>query len=128
MFGCFRKGDANDPEIYVSAVAAILSEYPDSVIDYVTDPRTGLPRRSKWLPQPSEVADACDEQMVSARRRLADERILNEQMALRNVRRPSHDERERVSGGFAQLSEKLKAIVSDEATGEKLPTGEENAA
>ena len=60
LLGCYRRDEANDPEIYIAAVAAILSEYPRSVIEYVTDPRTGLPRTSKWPPNPAEVSEACD--------------------------------------------------------------------
>ncbi|MGA7810304.1 hypothetical protein [Bradyrhizobium sp.] len=60
LFGCYRKGDANDPEVYTAAVAAIFSEYPASIVDYVCDPRTGLPRRSKWLPTIAEITEACD--------------------------------------------------------------------
>jgi hypothetical protein len=61
LFGCYRKGDANDPEIYTAAVAAVLAEYEPDVITRVTDPRTGLPRKTKFLPNPAEVSEACDE-------------------------------------------------------------------
>jgi hypothetical protein len=60
LFGCYRKGDANDPDIYVAGVAAVLSEYPAEVVDHVCDPRTGLPRKLKWLPA---IAEACDERL-----------------------------------------------------------------
>lgn len=61
MFACYRKAEATDPEIYAAAVAAVLSDYPQAVIDYVTDPRTGLPVKSKWLPTVFEVKQACEE-------------------------------------------------------------------
>jgi hypothetical protein len=59
MFGCYRKGDANDPETYCAAVAAVLSRYSQDVVEYVTDPRTGLPGSCKWLPSVAEVKEAC---------------------------------------------------------------------
>lgn len=62
MFGCYRKGDANDPDTYTAAVAAILAEYPVEVIKAVTDPRTGLPRKVSWLPTVKEVSDACEDE------------------------------------------------------------------
>lgn len=62
MFGCYRRGDANDPEIYAMAIAAVLAEYPAEVIKAVTDPRKGLPRKLKWLPSVAELAEACDEE------------------------------------------------------------------
>lgn len=60
LFGCYRKGDANDPEIYTAAVAATLAEYSQEVVEYVTDPRTGLPAKLKWLPSVAEVREACE--------------------------------------------------------------------
>lgn len=59
LFSCYRKDEAHDPEIYCSAVAATLSEFPRQVVEYVTDPRTGLPSSSKWLPNIAEVREAC---------------------------------------------------------------------
>lgn len=61
MFGCYRKAEASDPEIYAAATAAVLAEYPQEVVDYVTDPRTGLPSNSQWLPSVYEVRKACNE-------------------------------------------------------------------
>jgi hypothetical protein len=61
MFGCYRKAEASDPEIYAAATASVLSEYPPEVIDYITDPRTGLPSKSQWLPSVFEVRRACEE-------------------------------------------------------------------
>lgn len=53
-------GDANDPETYTAAVAAVLAEYPPEVVRLVTDPRTGIARTLKFLPSVAEVAGACD--------------------------------------------------------------------
>lgn len=60
MFGCYRKGDANDPEVYTAAVAAILAEYDPEVIRRITDPRTGIPRRMKFMPNPAEISEECE--------------------------------------------------------------------
>ena len=59
LFGCYRKGEANDPEAYTAAITAILSEYTAEVIQHVTDPRTGLARKTNWLPTVAEVDAAC---------------------------------------------------------------------
>lgn len=61
MFGCYRKAEASEPEIYAAATSAVLSEYSQEVIDYITDPRTGLPSTSKWLPSVYEVRQACNQ-------------------------------------------------------------------
>lgn len=60
MFGCFRKGDANDPETYTAAVTAVLADYPEEVIEFATHPVTGIARVMKFLPNPAEVSDFCD--------------------------------------------------------------------
>ena len=74
LFGCYRKADANDPETYTAAITAILAEYEADVIQRVTDPRMGIPRRLKFMPNPAEVADACDEakRTIIAERKLAE--------------------------------------------------------
>lgn len=94
MFGCYRKQDANDPDIYVAAVAAILNEYPPAVIDYVTDPRTGLANRLKWLPTVAEVREACDLQLATAKSLIR----LREMAAaqLRIAHSPDTEERDRL--------------------------------
>lgn len=65
LFGCYRKGEANDPEIYTAATTAILAEYSAEVIQRVTDPRTGIPRKLKFMPNPAEVAEACDQAKIA---------------------------------------------------------------
>src|SRR6266496_4989720 len=83
MFGCFRTGQANDPDLYVAGIAAVLAEYPPKVIEYVTDPRTGLPRKMTFLPSVAEVGEACEREMapiISEQRRVA--RQSNEQQSI----------------------------------------------
>jgi hypothetical protein len=61
LFNCYRKDEVNEPEIYSAAIAAVLGDgYSRSIVDYVTDPRTGLPSRQKFLPTVAEVREACD--------------------------------------------------------------------
>lgn len=63
LLGCYRTGEANDPETFGAAVAAVLSAFPLEVIRYVCDPRTGLPGTSKWMPNPAEVKAACEDRV-----------------------------------------------------------------
>lgn len=72
LFGCYRRDDAHDPETYAAAISAVLAQYPPDVVKLVTDPRTGLPSRNKWLPNVAEVREACEAEMV--RRRAAEHR------------------------------------------------------
>ena len=74
LFGCYRKGDANDPETYTLAIAAILADYDREVITRVTDPRTGIPRKLKFMPNPAEVAEACEaeKKLIALDRQMAE--------------------------------------------------------
>lgn len=68
LLGCYRPGDANDPEIYAAGIVDILRSYPEDVVRRVTAPRTGLPGRLKWLPTIAEVRQACEAEMAPQRR------------------------------------------------------------
>ena len=59
LFSSYRKDEAHDPEIYCAAIGATLGDFPRQVVEYVTDPRTGLPSTSKFLPNVAEVREAC---------------------------------------------------------------------
>ena len=63
LYGCYRRTDADSPEIFLSAAIAVLCGYPESVVRAVCDPRNGLPRRSKFPPNIYELTEACDERM-----------------------------------------------------------------
>lgn len=60
LLGCYRTGDANDPEVYAAAIIAVLSDYSLEVMRLVCDPRCGLPSRVSWLPTVAEVKSACN--------------------------------------------------------------------
>lgn len=64
LLNCYPNQKANDPEIYVGALASILTEFPYEVAAYVTDPRTGLPRNNKFLPSVAELLEACKERLT----------------------------------------------------------------
>lgn len=67
LVGCYRTGDAADPETYTAAVASILTLYPQAVVYRVTDPRSGLPGKSQWLPTVAEIKAACEAEMPRTR-------------------------------------------------------------
>jgi hypothetical protein len=73
LFGQFRKGDANDPETWVRSVVRVLSDYPEFVVIKVTDPLSGLARKSPFLPNIYDIIQACDEwlgRLTGPKRRL----------------------------------------------------------
>jgi hypothetical protein len=65
LFGCYRRGDANDPERYVAAIAAVLSDYDFDLMKEVTDPRTGICSTEKFMtfmPNAGELKVYCETQ------------------------------------------------------------------
>lgn len=61
LLGCFRMGEANDPEVYTTAVIAVLQSYPPDVVEFVTDPRTGIAGQQTFLPSVAELRKALDD-------------------------------------------------------------------
>jgi hypothetical protein len=61
VFASYRLDQYSDPEGFKNSLGAVLEQYPDEVITYVCDPRTGIQRRMKWPPTISEMVEACDE-------------------------------------------------------------------
>lgn len=105
LLGCYRKGDAEDPDTYATAVAAVLSQYPADVVQRVTDPRTGIAGRSKFLPTVSEVREACEAASAAADRAAKRARDLAAQVA--REQESLRFERERAS---RPTSEQLAAV------------------
>ena len=63
LFGSYRRGDANDPDAYVAAIAAVLSSYDADLIRVVTDPRSGIATTEKFMafmPNAGELKVYCD--------------------------------------------------------------------
>src|SRR5215471_4960281 len=105
LIGCFRKSDANDPAIYLSAVVAVLTKYRPEVVEAITDPTTGLPAKLKWLPAIAEIVEACEaaaNEQAEARRRNQPSQRLPEPYI-------SADERRRVGEQMKALAAELRA-------------------
>jgi hypothetical protein len=60
LLGCFHLREVDNPLIFVTAVAKVLSMYQIEVVSHVCDPFAGLPGELKWLPAVSEVKAACN--------------------------------------------------------------------
>lgn len=63
LFGCYRRGDANDPETYVAAISAVLAMYETDLVREVTDPRTGIQtseRFETFMPNAGELRRYCE--------------------------------------------------------------------
>jgi hypothetical protein len=102
LLGCYRTGDANDPETYVAAVAAVLSHFPEDVITEVTHPFSGLPRQKSWLPTVKEVFDACHKAAEPIYAREREAKIIAETLAAR----AEEDARQQERPTISELKEK----------------------
>jgi hypothetical protein len=108
LLGCYRTGEAADPDVYVTGVAATLARYSEDVVWTVTDPRTGLPSRSNWLPTIAEVRAACEAEIAPQRRAEERQQRYGATRALLVSHVPDDAERERVN----RLIDKLKAELN----------------
>lgn len=61
LFSAYRIDQYADAEGFKNSLGAVLEGFPDEVIRFVCDPRSGLSRRMKWPPTISEVVEACEE-------------------------------------------------------------------
>lgn len=59
LMSSYRKADYHDPEGFIATLGALLEQYDPAIVEYVTDPLTGIQRRLKWPPSPAEVVEAC---------------------------------------------------------------------
>ena len=64
LFCAYRTDQYADAEGFMVSAGAVLEQFPDEVISYVTDPRTGIQRRLKWPPTINEIVEACEEQLA----------------------------------------------------------------
>lgn len=72
LFSAYRLDQYADPERFAAQAALVMSDYPWEVVEYVTDPRTGIQRNSKWPPTINELGDALD----AAKRIIAGKKLI----------------------------------------------------
>lgn len=68
IFGAYRADQYADPEGFKNSLGAVLEQFPDEVVVYIADPRTGIVRRSKWPPTISEVIEAAEDHIAHLER------------------------------------------------------------
>lgn len=83
ILGCYRTGDANDPESYIAAVVSVLVRHSTWVIREVTEPATGLPSKLKWLPTIAEIREECDRLQAYEKRMELKREQINSQLVQR---------------------------------------------
>lgn len=79
----------------MASLGLVLSQYPDDVIDFITDPRTGVQRNQKFPPTISEIVSACDARLgdLAQRRRYQNWGRNEPQLAIEDrTVRPTYDD------------------------------------
>ena len=64
LFSYYRKDEVANARMFFTGIVAVFTDYSPDVVRYITDPRTGLQRRIKFLPSIAEIVEACDERVV----------------------------------------------------------------
>lgn len=115
LFAAYRIDQYADPEGFMVSLGAVLEQFPDEVIVYITDPRTGIQRRSKWPPTISEVIE-CGEDHQAHLERLRTRRPLSRQLPAPLIdRAPGHFARIFVPEGHAKYQKLVDwTAVADE--------------
>lgn len=127
MLDCFRTGGANSGEVFIAGMANVLSKYPASVIEAVTDPGSGIPVKQNWQPSLKEVRDACEAEMEPIRRRERQQKIVAETLAERDVDKSDRPTREEMQAKYGK-NWGLKSLDEPEHKPKPAPTKEELAA
>ena len=95
LLGCYRTGEANDPEVYAKSVVSVLAEYPVDVIHAVCDPRYGIASKLKWLPTIAELKEACEIAMAPFYREAARQKRIADRAKhadIPRLNRPTYEE------------------------------------
>lgn len=68
LFSAYRTDQYADPDGFMASLGLVFSQYPDDVVEYVTDPRTGVQRGKIFPPTIAEIVTALDERMANLAR------------------------------------------------------------
>lgn len=63
LMGQFRRNDADDPDTFVTAITAIMADYPPVVLEVVCSPTAGLATNGNFVTSVFEVREACNAQL-----------------------------------------------------------------
>lgn len=64
LMSAYRRDDYENPEMFVQQVRMNLQRYPMAIVEFVTDPTTGVQTRCKWPPALAEIVEACEAEYI----------------------------------------------------------------
>lgn len=68
LFTAYRLADFADPGGFAASVSMVLEDYPDEVIMFCTDPKTGIQRRYEWPPTIANIVKELDNELAHRQR------------------------------------------------------------
>ena len=83
ILGSYRADQANDPDVYITAITHLLARYPTDIGARLTDPKDGVAGKYKFLPTVSEVKEEAERLEASDWRAEAERRSIRDQFNLR---------------------------------------------
>jgi hypothetical protein len=63
--GAYRRDDFNNPAHFASTCVALLEQFPDTVIENATSPKSGLQTQAAFPPNPAEIRAFCERSLRS---------------------------------------------------------------
>jgi hypothetical protein len=117
VLSSYRNSDVDDPEGFVANAVAVLTNYPEAVVQEVCRPGTGIQTKIKWPPTQQEFRQECERVATEhanreRRRQLTEHRVLIDTrhgpMPEPEFSRLPEAERERIVAGFDGLQADLK--------------------
>lgn len=104
LLGCYRQADAHDPEVYLTAIVAILAQFPPDIQAAVCNPASGLPSKSQWVPTIAEIRAECD--------RIADYAVrakARQKLAIRDIALPPPPPSDKPQGRIVTYQEAVSS-------------------
>lgn len=128
ILGCYRAAEVSDPDVYTTAIMALLARYPVDIGARLSDPKDGVAGRFKWLPTVSEIREECDRlqtaDVAAAKRRedVAEQWRLREE-AERPIPQPAAQQQRQILSNYDEAFAKHGRPIGVFEKGREHPYG-----
>ena len=106
--GCFRRGEGDDPEVFMQACEHIFRNYPPEIVQQVIDPHNGLPSKQNFFPTAHEIKQAFDD-ALAPQRRAAFWKAKDEEVRRQFAEREAYEQQRASNPRKEEVEAKLKA-------------------
>lgn len=106
--GCFRRGEGDDPEVFMEACRHIFKNYSPEIVQQVIDPHNGLPSKQNFFPTAHEIKQAFDD-ALAPQRRAAFWKAKDEEVRRQFAEREAYEQQRASNPRKEEVEAKLKA-------------------